>query len=166
MLRYIINVGQWHGVAHVSMWIADRNTTTQPGLATCSRSGEISAQCRQCTPAHWHGDKVRPGRGCRVLWGMLTLRSTQLLMLVFRASSPAAAAFIQNFKLYLRVTNDNKVILVCEAPGGFRWQWMKTKSVWLGLLMFLIIFNNVIKWQIENLLSIFICYWKIFWERH
>ena len=71
-------------------------------------------------------DKVRLGR---VLCGMLTLRSTQLLMLVFRASSPAAAAFIQNFKLYLRVTNDNKVILVCEAPGGFRWQWMKTKSV-------------------------------------
>ena len=66
--------------------------------------------------------KTRPGR---VLWGMLTPRSTQLLMLVFRA----AAAFIQNFKLYLRVTNDNKVILVCEAPGGFRWQWMKTKSV-------------------------------------
>ena len=104
-----------------------------PGLATCSRWGEISAHCRQCTPAHWHGDKVRPGR---VLWGMLTLRSTQLLMLVFRAASPAAAAFIQNFKLYLRVTNDNKVILVCEAPGGFRWQWMKTKSVWQGFWCF------------------------------
>ena len=72
------------------------------------------------------------------------------------AASPAAAAFIQNFKLYLRVTNDNKVILVCEAPGGFRWQWMKTKSVWLGLLMFLIIFNNVIKWQIEKLLFLFV----------
>ena len=112
------------------MWIVDRNTTTQHPAWQPAADRESYLHIADSADLHTDTetrDKVRLGR---VLWGMLTPRSTQLLMLVFRASiSPAAAAFIQNFKLYLRVTNDNKVILVCEAPGGFRWQWMKTKSV-------------------------------------